>query len=344
MSSSTSSSRHRRFLGWVALALVAAYPAVQLIPWGGVAASGRAHGRAAKELAGAADFLIVGDSKAGPFSIGCLIPWLDGYRGLVFSADSVTPIFHLHNLIHIRQVVPEFRPKVVFIFLGANNFNTNGLHVEREYTFFNELPLDQTWDLSGRQGEYLFFAEALLSRAFPLYGKRVAITHLQFGEPPNSRCTSTSPENYEQASYVALEPANRNAVLDRNYYDIYRRSVYSSYESSPLVARATERLIDLVEAYGGFPVLVLPPVTPEIRGLEAQLIGDRFDETLRRIAAAKGTQVLDDLRDQNGYDFADVNHLSKRGARDLAFDHFLPILARHVAPVDVEVSRRALVR
>lgn len=324
MSSSTSSSSHARFLGWVALALVASTLAVHLVPWSGVAGSKRNHWKAALELAGDADFLMVGDSKVGPFSVDCLLPWFPGYRGLVFTADSVTPVFYYHSLSEIRRAAPEFKPRFVFIFVGANNFNANGLHVEREYTFFNELGLPDAWDLSGRQGDYLSFAEAVFSRLFPMYGKRVMITHLQIGDD-TSRCSSTSPENYDRARRAPFEAVTRDPVLDRNYYDIYRRSVYASYESSPMVQRATEKLIEAVLAHGGVPLLVLPPVTPEMRKLEDLLIGDAFDETVGGIAARYGIRLLD-LRDRFEYEFADVNHLSPRGARDLSIENFLPIV------------------
>src|SRR5215470_13382648 len=98
MSSSTSSSNHVRFLFWVLVGLVAVNLLVALIPWQGVLASKRSHQAIATELAGQTDFLVVGDSKAGTFSVGCLLPWFPQYRGLVFYADSVTPIFHYHNL------------------------------------------------------------------------------------------------------------------------------------------------------------------------------------------------------------------------------------------------------
>jgi hypothetical protein len=331
MSSSTSSSNHRRFVLWVALGLVTTNAAVQLVPWGGIKDSERGHHRVAYELAGDTDFLIVGDSKAGPFSVGCLVPWLSTYRALVFSGDSVTPVFHYKNLIDIRNAVPEFKPRVVFIFVGANNFNTNGQHVQREYTFFNDLDLGRVWELSAVQGEPLFFVEAVLSRIFPLYGKRVMITHLQFGKSAVA-CSSTAPESFEIARHRPVESGTRNPVYDKNYYDIYRRSVYASYQSSPIIARATEKLIESVRAFGGTPIVVLPPVTHEIRALEHQLIGDAFDQTLTAILDKEKAQLLD-LRDENHYEFQDVNHLSPRGAHDLAVDYFLPIVERQFSTI-----------
>src|SRR5512138_1765412 len=164
MSSSTSSSDQRRFVAWVLVGLVVTNAAVLLVPWGGIKDSERSLQQSARELAGDTDFLIVGDSKAGPFSVGCLVPWLARYRGLTFSADSVTPVFHYKNLGDIRREVPDFKPKVVFIFVGANNFNTNGQHAEREYTFFSEIDLRTAWELSGAQGDPLSFVEAVFSR------------------------------------------------------------------------------------------------------------------------------------------------------------------------------------
>src|SRR5262249_15004231 len=114
-----------------------------------------------------------------------------------------------------------------------------------------------------------------------------------------------------------------------NYYDIYRRSLYASYQSSPIVARATEQLTELVRSFGGLPILVLPPVTAEMRALEHQMIGNSFDETLTSIAEKEQVCVLD-LRDRHEYEFVDVNHLTQRGAHDVAADYFLPILEENV--------------
>jgi len=327
MSSSTSSSNHRRFFLWVALAVVVTNVVVLLVPWGGISDSKRAHQKRARELAEATDFLIVGDSKAGPFSVDGLNPWLDGYRGLTFSGDSVTPVFHYDNLLEIREQVPGFRPRVVFIFVGANNFNKNGQHVEREFTFFSELGLRKVWQWSAAQGDVLSFVEAVLSRAFPLYGRRVMITHLEFHHDPQ-HVFGVDSESFAKARSRPPDSGARNPIYDKNYYDIYRRSMYASYQSSPIIARATEDLIELVRSFGGVPVLVLPPVTPEIRALEHELIGDAFDQTLSAIVRKERVQVLD-LRDQYEFEFLDVNHLSQKGARDVAIAFFLPIVAAH---------------
>ena len=320
-------------------ALVGSYAGVQLIPWGGVSASQRSQQRVARELAGETDFLILGDSKAGPFSAECLSPWIAGRRGLVFTADSVTPVFYYHNLSQIRSEVSGFQPRWVFIFIGANNFNAHGLHVERDFAFLNEIGLGDAWRLSGARGEYLMFAEALASRIFPLYGMRVPITHLQIGESPGTSCAHADAANFARVASGKIAPASRDAILDRNYFDIYRRSVYASYESSPVIASATEMLIELVRGYGGTPVLVLPPVTSEMRALEFELIGDAFDASVREIAGRTGVQVLD-LRDRIDYEFADVNHLSVRGARDVLLERFRPLIESGDAAPAARVSER----
>ena len=334
MSSSTSNSEHWRFLGWVLAALVASGLVVNAIPWGGVPGMQRGHERIGKELGPRTDFLIVGDSKAGPFSVNCLSPWLPGKRGLTFSADSVTPVFHYDTLREIHEAEPGFAPPVVFVFLGANNLNANGLHVERDYTFFNELGLADAWALSAPQGEVLSFAAALLSRLFPVYGKRVMITHLQFRELKNS-CEGASDPEFDRARWAPSPPARRKPVLDRNYLDIYRRSMYADYRSSPIVVAATGRVLEGVQQWGGVPVIVLPPVTPEMRALEHELIGEAFDDTVNQLAREHGVAVLD-LRERADYDFADVNHLTPAAARLASEEHLYPrvveTLAKRASP------------
>jgi hypothetical protein len=327
VSSSTSSSKQTAFAVWVLLILAFAWCAVTFAPWGGVVMSQRSYIDLAGELGSDTDYLIVGDSKAGPFATDCLIPWLDTHRGAVFTADSVTPVFHWYTLREIRTLFPEFRPKVVFIFVGANNLNANGLHARRDFTFFNQVALSDAWDLSGSRGERLLFAEVVLARLFPAYGHRVQITHLQVGNRAGRSCPTITESSYvhEGPFEFVFEP--RNPVNDRNYYDIYRRSAYADYESSVAEASALEELIRLVKNFGGVPILVLPPVTSEIWSLEQELVGEKFDDTIESIVEKSGVALLD-LRAITRFEFRDVNHLSHRGAYDVTQEYLRPLLER----------------
>jgi len=308
--------------------LALAWGAVALMPWGGIVMSQKTYIDFAQELGPETDYLIVGDSKAGPFATDCLIPWLGSERGAVFTADSVTPVFHWYTLREIRRRFPEFRPRVVFIFIGANNMNANGLHASRDFVFFNQVSLSDAWNLSGARGGVLLFAEVVLSRIFPTYGHRVQITHLQFGDRAGRSCPPITEASYRNEGSFEFAYVPRDPVADRNYYDIYRRSAYVDYESSIAQAVALEKLIRLVRDFEGIPILVLPPVSSEMWALEQELVGQGFDETIDSIVERTAVEVLD-LRDVTEFEFQDVNHLSSRGAYDVAIKFFQPILEKH---------------
>jgi hypothetical protein len=311
--------------------LVAAWVVMNVMPWGGIAMSQRNFIAFAGELGSDADYLIVGDSKAGPFSTDCVIPWLQPYRGVVSTADSVTPVYQWYNMREIRARFPEFRPKTVFIFVGANNMNENGLHARRDFTFFNQVSLPDAWTLSSARGDGLLFTEVLLSRLFPVYGYRVQITHLHFGERRGRICPSASESALTQKGPFEFEAVTRNPVNDRNYFDIYRRSAYNDYESSVAVAGALEKMVEIVRGFDAVPILILPPVASEMWELEQEMVGAKFDDTMAEIVERTGVEMLD-LRDVTRFEFQDVNHLSDRGAYDMAREYFEPILRRTLEP------------
>jgi len=271
------------------------------------------------------DFLIVGDSKAGHFAESCLMPWADPYTGLVFSADSVTPTFHLDTLKKIRAMDPDFSPAQVFVFIGANNLNKNGLHAKRDFAFFNMVDLKTAWSLSIEQGESLAFLEAVLSRLFPVYGHRTLITHLNVGGRGSMRCNPSISVKEAYESQSQYKPIARNEIIDQNYYSIYERSMYADYISSPIELAAFDQLLAYIKSWGGKPVVVFPPVTPEIRQLEYKLIGEKFDDSIRPIIATHEVALLD-LRDEIRFEFSDVNHLSRMGAYDLSREIFLEVI------------------
>lgn len=320
-------------MAWVLGILVAAWLFVSLVPWGGVLVSKRNHERVGTALGSSADFLIVGDSKTGPFESDCLMRWFPPYKGAVFSADSVTPVYHLDTLRHIRSENPDFAPDVVFIFVGANNLNTNGLHASRDYTFFNLLPLSDVYTFSAGRGEWGLFAEAIFSRLLPVYGTRIMITHLQVGGRGARACPTPDRDSFPDQPTIEFDFRARNPVADRNYLEIYRRSMYANYESSPVQLAALEEMIELVREWGGKPIVVFPPVTTEVRELEDELIGMKFDESVASVLGKSGTPLLD-LRDDLEFEFKDVNHLSPKGAFELSRERLLPVIAESVGEGD----------
>src|SRR6185295_16469713 len=141
MNSSTSSSREVAFLAWVLTGLAVTGLACQLDVWTGLAGNHRRHVAVARLYGSEAEFLILGDSKTGTFSHNSLAPVFGQHHGLVFDADSVTPSYHLYNWREVRRLAPELKPRFVFLAVGANNFNRNGLHCLRDLGLYDLMPL-----------------------------------------------------------------------------------------------------------------------------------------------------------------------------------------------------------
>lgn len=327
MSSSTSSSEHKRFLLWVLLALLLSDVLLYWLPFGGPVASRRSHERAARAVGAEADFLLVGDSKVSSFSRDCLLTGTQPWRGLAFTSNAVSPVFYFDALRAIAAENPGFAPKVVFISIGSNNFNANGLHMQREYTLNNVLDLAALWDLTAAQGEWMSFITAILSRMVPVYGKRVLITHLEFDlGRGDEACKGLDPDRWDDPRYAHWKSGGRKPIIDRQYMEITRRSILQDFVYSPIAERALVRIIEQVRGWGGVPVIVLLPVSEEMNALRTEMVGDAFDGPIRELAARLQVQILD-LRSAD-YDLKDVNHLSQLGARDVARDHFVPIVGR----------------
>lgn len=326
MNSSISNSNERKYLLWVLATLVGSIVVCNLDIWTGIMVNHRRHVMAARLFGEQAEFLILGDSSAGTFSYKSLSPVFDT-RGLVFDADSVTPVYHLYNYRKAREAAPEFRPKVVFICTGANNFNRNGLHGRRDLGLFSLLPVSEAARLTLPNREYMTFAEVLLSRAFPVYEHRVQITHLYFNWRPDPTAgISRETVRWQDATELerTLPHVARNPIADHSYLDIYRRSVYADYEYSEVIESGLELLIREIREDAAVPVIVLLPLSDEIMQLGDEMVGPVFENNLRAFAGEQGVRLLDMRR--LTYDLEDINHLSRRGAIAFFRDQLQPIV------------------
>lgn len=335
MSSSTSNSegrfRDQQFLAWILVLAVAMSIVGNCNVWTGLSTNHLLHQEVGRRFGSEVDYIIMGDSKTGPFSIHALAPYLSK-KGLVFRADSTTPVYHLYNYRKLRQQNPDLRPKHAFICIGANNFNSEGLHCRRDLTLFTSLGLSDVYKLTAENGQYLTFVEALLSRIFPLYGHRVQVTHFQFSLHPTSNLDAKLEHaSWDMSDVTLLNCPQRDAVMDRNYLEIYRRSVLRDYHYSKLNEIALSQLIDELRAGQTQPYIVLLPVTEEMMRLEQELVGDRFMKNITAFATEKQVAIMD-LRHRSDYNFEDVNHLSPSGAVAFAWDYFEPIISESAEP------------
>ena len=336
MSSSTSSSERRtsatdgRFLLLVVLGLAVVNLAVGLLPiWTATDTRFMGHIRAAERFGADAEFALVGDSKTGRFSHGFVSPYLS-HKGVVFTSDSVTAVYQFLVLQQAYEANPAFRPKNVFLAIGANNFNLHGLHDRRDFALFMLAPMGDVLRFAPLPEELLLVAEVVFSRLLPVYGRRIQITHLNATldrEAEVARDVAPSWESFAGTSVDQLPVIERSEIRDRNYLAIYARSVLDRYEFSHVHARALAAAIEEVRSHGGTPWLVLLPVTEDMAALEHELVGTRFDDAIEAFAAEQGVEILDH-RDLPDLGFEDVNHLNWQGAHEFARRVFEPILAR----------------
>ena len=225
--------------------------AVALAPIRGIEEVHKNHSIWASEVGDRTDFILVGDSRVGPFQRifmnHCSLPGFDVQNAMALSGDSVTPTYHYVNLKSIREETPNFNPRLVVLFVGANNLNVHGLHVIRDYAFDNFLSLEDIGRLSFAAEDPLIGGQGIFSRLFPIYGKRIPITHLQVGTTvvhELSGCSNEIPQ-------FGYKESVRNAIIDRNYLDIYRRNVYKDFAISERTLVMIELIAELVRSWGG---------------------------------------------------------------------------------------------
>lgn len=315
MSSSTSSSKcsrtSRGLLAFLGLNIVVSL-AVVLVPWTG---AGYFQDLCVEEVKREQrDILLLGDSKVFPF--------VDGYTGCPFfsepayalAMDSATVLYQriLYNRLATET---DLHPKVVFYSTGANNFNENGLHVLRDYaTRFVASPKD-LWEYRTVPGCSPYLVDSFLSRLYPVYGRRIEITHLMFrGYRPRD---------------LDMSPPNRDVVADENYLLIYKRGVLANFKVSEFHVNNLERFAEEVRANGGELVVLDLPVTEPMRKLELEVCQE-WDNAMRDFSERTGVRYLD-LREHSDFMFRDINHLSSLSAKEVV-TRWLQPLADEIIP------------
>lgn len=338
MSSSTSSSsspRRRFFVGGrpalaVAVVVLVVNVCVALLPAGGYERAFQASLELARS-APDAQVVLFGDSR----STMLRAQFFDD-RTLSFASANNTVIYS--KLLFDRMLAEtEVRPRVLFLMVGANNYNKNGIFTLRDFAIRR---LASFSDLAGflRFPDGLDFAlDGLFARCFPVYGRRMEIRSLQQLREMLTRGwrplgTSDVPGMVKVDEATLVEAPVRSGVADQNYLMIYERSVYVNYELSRVHTGMLEALIDRGLASGARVVVVQLPVEPAIRELEREMVDHVFDDYLKDLRARKNILHLD-LRGESHFEFDDLNHLSLRGGREFVKVYLNPLLpaerARH---------------
>jgi len=310
MSLFTSSSKFREsgkpFLLFLAVQALAC-AVVLAIPWTG---AGWFQDLIVQQVEGdSRDVVIMGDSKIFPFVDGRIDSPFFKEPAYAFAWDSSTVLYH--RILYDRLMTEtSLRPKVVFYSLGANNFAEEGLHVQRDYaTRFVARPKDLI-DYASINGSLPYLADSILSRLYPIYGRRIEISHLMF-------------RGYKMRE-IDLTPPERDPIADQNYLLIYQRSFFVDYRISDFHMGNLKRFVEEVRASGAEMVLVDLPVTREMRDLEVAF-APRWDDRIREFADENRVRYLD-LRDHPEMPFRDINHLANIGAKEVCEKWLQPLV------------------
>ena len=267
------------------------------------------------------EILLYGDSKATMFNKNYF-----KRKTLSLACENNTIIFskYLHDDILKSQ---KKSLKVVFIFLGPNNYNKNGIFVIRDFALRR---LTNLHDIP----KILFYydaldnaVEVLCSRLIPVYGRRMEIR--DYGIIKNLVSLK-----YKNLLTQGMRPIKKEIIYsnnltinknkDYNYLLTYKRSVYNNFELSPLHVQYLHEIIIANIDSGIKTVLIQLPIKNKMFELQKSLVKQDFDQFINQ-TVEKYDILYFDLRKQN-YEFSDINHLSNRGAYDLAINFLNPLV------------------
>lgn len=235
----------------------------------------------------------------------------------------------------------DVRPKVVFLMLGANNYNRNGIFAKRDYALSQVAGLRDIFSLFLMSGGVEYGIDGLFGRIVPIYGRRMEIRspraivakiekmrgkileprteaeELQTGDKPTRLLDDSQHLSGHEAQVQDEFPAVvRRAVFDENYYLTYKRSVYQQYEISRLHLQMLEEVIELARAHGASIFLIQLPIEKKMYDLQQRMVGNKFDRHLDRLAKKSKVFRLD-FRKLTEFEFVDINHLSPKGSARL---------------------------
>ncbi len=282
---------------------------VSFIPWTG---AGWFQDQVIEQLSeDSREVILMGDSKVFPFVQGWVdCPFFD-QPGYAFAWDSSTVLYH--RILYDRLMhETKLRPQVVFYSLGANNFAEKGLHVQRDYAIRYVARSKDLLNYLSLTGCWPYLADSFFSRLYPVYGKRIEISHLMF-------------RGYKSRE-IDLTPPERDPIADRNYLLIYQRGFFGDFRISEFHMDNLRRFVEEVRSSGAEIILVDLPVTREMRDLERASAAE-WDLRMEAFSQETRVQYLD-LRDHSDLSFRDINHLSNLGAKDVCERWLQPLVGQ----------------
>ena len=275
-----------------------------------------------------ADVFVFGDSRSA-----VLDERLFSKRTLNLSAVSNT-IAYSWLLLKKTYGDTNVRPKVIFLMLGANNYNRNGIFAKRDYALSQVAGLKDIFSLFMVSGGVEYGTDGLFGRLVPIYGRRMEIRSpraimaqaARLWEEVRSFRTEDNPARpLDDSGHVVRQEERlpdqfpavvRRAHFDKNYYLTYKRSIYSQYELSRLHLQMLEEVIELSRAHDASVFLIQLPIEKKLFDLQQRMVGNKFDRHLARFAKQNKISRLD-LRELTEFEFIDINHLSPKGSARL---------------------------
>lgn len=233
------------------------------------------------------------------------------------------------------------RPKVIFLMLGANNYNRNGIFAKRDYALSQVAGLKDIFRLFLVNGGVEYGIDGLFGRLVPIYGRRMEIRSpravvaqaarlwekaLGFGTEVSDFHTEDKPARplddsghvpgHEERFPDEFSAVVRRPDFDKNYYLTYKRSIYLQYELSRMHLQMLEEVIELSRAHDASVFLIQLPIEKKLFDLQQRMVGNKFDRHLDRLAKQNKVSRLD-LRGLTEFEFIDINHLSPKGSASM---------------------------
>ena len=283
---------------------------VSLLPDGQYRRQFDASIQVARKMGKDAEIVLFGDSRATM------------YRSQHFSRPTLSFAAPNNTIIFSRLLFEKMlaecstRPRIVFLMMGANNYNKNGLFPLRDFAIRRLVSYGDIAHFTQYKDGHWVALDALFARAFPVYGRRMEIRSprllLSLWRQSRVPISQNNVLGMRPLTGADEAPPRRSSTEDKNYWLIYKRSIYINYKLSGVHTGTTEALIDQALKVGAKVVLVQPPVEPMMRELEKKMVGTVFDDYLADLKKRKPVHHLD-MRDVTRYEFADLNHISIRG-------------------------------
>jgi len=294
--------------------------AVKFLPDGTFMQSFRDHTGNAERNGKTAEIILFGDSRATGFH-----PVFFERPALTLATPNTTILYAYFLFREIRQRNAT-HPKLMVLCLGSNNYNDNGIFAKRDFAVrvlpeFNDLA-----DFATTTGGIPYAVDGAFAKLFPVYGYRMELRSPDELLPIIKKIFRKQPPapNIEAAPDLTGSAAPvRNALDDRNYLEIYRRSVLNDFKISAFHMEILKKMIAAAQAEKIKVLVVELPMEEMMLRLHENLADQLFQKSLTELLEKYKVPLLD-LRYKNRYEFNDLNHLSARGLRDLTRDHINP--------------------